>query len=54
MKDDIETECMNELFNNGEHWHPVAIYDDDDNNIRDLSKEEQLELIKQHKLIAEK
>ena len=32
----------------------MAIYDEDDNKIRDLTKEEQLELIKQRKLAAER
>ena len=53
-KDDMETECMNELFNNGEHWKPVAIYDEDDDKIRDLTKEEQLALIRQPTTVSEK
>ena len=53
-KDDFECECMNEEFSGGEelpryHWLPVAIYDNDGNKIRDLTKEEQLEWIKKQK-----
>ena len=50
-KDDFECECMNEEFDGGEelpryHWLPVAIYDNDGNKIRDLTKEEQIIWIK--------
>ena len=53
-KDDMETECMNELFGNDEqlppyHWHPVALYHDDGEKIRDLTKAEQIAWIKQQK-----
>lgn len=50
-KDSDDCEVMNELFDSGEkpliHWHPVAWYNDDNTKIRDLSKEEQLEWVKQ-------
>lgn len=51
-KDSDDCELMNELFDNGEpiHWHPVSIYDHDNTKIRDLTKKEQLEWIKQQKL----
>lgn len=53
-KDDMETECMNELFGNDEqlppyHWHPVALYNDDGEKIRNLTKAEQIAWIKQQK-----
>lgn len=53
-KDSDDCEIMNELFDNSEqlppyHWHPVAWYDDDGTKIRDLTKQEQLEWIKQQK-----
>jgi hypothetical protein len=49
-KDDLETQCMNELFGKSEqvkdddvgyynHWRPVAYYDWEDNKIRDLTRE---------------
>ena len=50
MSDDLETECMNELFDNEElpyyHWRPVAECDIDGNKIRDYTKKEQIEWIK--------
>ena len=54
-KDSDDCEVMNELFDYEEdkpliHWRPVAIYNNDDTKIRDLSKQEQLEWIKQQKL----
>jgi hypothetical protein len=55
-KDDLETQCMNELFDSGEddvgyynHWRPVAYCDWEGNKIRNLTKEEQLKWIKQQK-----
>lgn len=50
MKDDMETECMNELFGKDEdlphyHWYPVAVYDSDDNKIHDYTKQEQRDWI---------
>ena len=56
-KDDMETECMNELFNNGNdndlpyynHWRPVAICHPDGEKIRDLTKKEQLEWVLKQK-----
>ena len=50
MKDSDDCEVMNELFDSGVHWHPVSIYSQDDTKIRDLTKKEQLEWIKQQKL----
>lgn len=54
-KDSDDCNIMNELFDSGEelqhyHWHPVAIYTQDDQKIRDLTKEEKIEWIKQQKL----
>lgn len=56
-KDDLETQCMNELFDSGEddigyynHWRPIAIVNQDGSKIRDLTKQEQIEWIKQQKL----
>lgn len=58
-KDDMETECMNELFGKWEekeevpyynHWKPVAIIHPNGEKIRDLTKQEQLEWIKRQKL----
>lgn len=56
-KDDMETECMNELFGKSEdelpyvnHWRPVAIVDTDGEEIRKLTKEEQIEWIRQQKI----
>ena len=48
MKDSNDCELMNELFDSGEviHWRPVAIYNDDDTKIRDLTKKEQEEWIR--------
>ena len=53
-KDTDDCEVMNELFDSDEplprcHWHPVAIYNYDDTKIRDLTKKEQIEWIKQQK-----
>ena len=56
-KDDMDTECMNELFDSGKeeelpfynHWRPVAICHPDGEKIRDLSKKEQLEWIKKQR-----
>lgn len=57
-KDDMDTECMNELFDSGEnekelpfynHWRPVAICHPDGEKIRDLTKKEQLEWIKKQR-----
>ena len=56
-KDDLETECMNELFGKWEkeevpyynHWRPVAIVHADGEKIRDLTREEQLQWLKQQK-----
>lgn len=63
-KDDMETECMNELFGGTSkrridddddigyynHWRPVAICNADGSKIKDLTKQEQIEWIKQQKL----
>ena len=53
-KDTDDCEIMNELFGNDEqlppyHWHPVALYHDDGEKIRDLTKAEQIAWIKQQK-----
>jgi hypothetical protein len=53
-KDSDDCETMNELFNTDEplppyHWHPVAWYFDDGTKIRDLTRKEQIEWIKQQK-----
>lgn len=61
-KDDLETQCMNELFGGTSkrrtddddigyynHWRPVAVYNYDGTKIRDLTKEEQLQWLKQQK-----
>jgi hypothetical protein len=58
-KDDLETQCMNELFGKEEkedddvgyynHWRPVAVYNYDGTKIRDLTREEQIQWIKQQK-----
>lgn len=50
-KDSDDCELMNELFDSDEviHWHPVALYNNDDSKIRDLTKEEKIEWIKQQK-----
>jgi len=60
MKDDMETECMNELFGTSEddlpyvnHWRPVAIVDTDGEEIRKLTKEEQIEWIRQQRIILD-
>lgn len=62
-KDDMETECMNELFGkdeveiemhkNGLHWRPVAIVDTDGEEIRKLTKEEQIEWIRKQRIILD-
>lgn len=54
-KDSDDCEVMNELFDCSDnkpliHWRPVAIYHNDGEKIRDLTKKEQLEWIKQQKL----
>ena len=56
-KDTDDCEIMNELFDSGSddigyynHWRPVAIVHPDGEKIRDLTKQEQLEWIKQQKL----
>lgn len=52
-KDSDDCEIMNELFNGDElpkyHWFPVAEYDQDDNKIRDYTREEQIKWIQQQK-----
>jgi hypothetical protein len=61
-KDDMETQCMNELFGGNSkrrtddddlpyynHWRPVAIVHPDGEKIRDLTREEQLKWLKQQK-----
>lgn len=61
-KDDMETQCMNELFGCTSkrrtddddigyynHWRPVAEYHPDGTKIRDLTREEQIQWIKQQK-----
>lgn len=61
-KDDMDTETMNELFGGTSkhrtndddigfynHWRPVAIVHPDGEKIRDLTREEQIEWIKQQK-----
>jgi hypothetical protein len=54
-KDDMDTETMNELFNSDDeplphyHWFPVSLYHDDGTKIRDLTREEQIQWIKQQK-----
>ena len=48
-KDTDDCEVMNELFDSGIHWHPVAVYSQDDTKIRDLTKQEQIEWIKKQK-----
>ena len=63
MKDDIECECMNELFGkdeveiemhkNGLHWRPVAYVDNDGKEIRKLSNEEQIAWIRQQRIIID-
>lgn len=59
-KDDLETECMNELFGKLEdelpyvnHWRPVAIIDTDGEEIRKLTKEEQIAWIRQQRIIMD-
>lgn len=57
-RDSSDCEVMNELFDSGEkperkpliHWKPVAIVNQDGSKVRDLTKQEQLEWIKQQKL----
>ena len=50
-KDSNDCDVMNELFDSGEpiHWKPVAWYNDDGTKIRDITKKEQIEWIKQQK-----
>lgn len=53
-KDSDDCEVMNELFDSDEplpryHWHPVAWYNDDGTKIRDFTRKEQIEWIKQQK-----
>lgn len=54
-KDTDDCELMNELFDSGEeprkliHWRPVAIYHEDGEKIRDLTKKEQLDWIKEQR-----
>lgn len=57
-KDDLETECMNELFGKSEdklpyvnHWRPVAIIENDKR--RELTDEEKLEWIKKQRIIMD-
>lgn len=57
-KDDMETECMNELFNSDDlpyvnHWRPVAIVDTDGEEIRKLTKEEQIAWIRRQRIIMD-
>lgn len=51
VDDDLETNAMNESFNDEEipyyHWKPVALYNYDGTKIRDLTKEEQIAWIKE-------
>lgn len=51
--DKAERECqtLNELFKSEPtvHWIPVAIYDNNDEKIRDYTIEEQIEMIKKMK-----
>ena len=51
--DKAERECqtLNELFKSEPtvHWIPVAIYNENDEKIRDYTKEEQLEWIRKMK-----
>lgn len=52
-KDSDDCQIMNELFDSGGttiHWRQVSIYNHDDTKNRDLTKQEQLEWIKQQKL----
>ena len=55
-KDSDDCEVMNELFDKSEddlpyvnHWRPVAIINEDDKEIRKLTKEEQIEWIVKHR-----
>ena len=54
-KDDLETQCMNELFNADSiedkqmpliHWRPVSLVDYEGNKIRDYTDEEKKEWLK--------
>lgn len=47
-KDSDDCILMNELFDSGVHWRPVALYNYDDTKIRELTKEEQQEWLKKH------
>lgn len=55
-KDSDDCEVMNELFDSGSeelpyynHWRPVAIVHPDGEKIRDLTREEQIQWLKQQK-----
>lgn len=61
-KDDMDTETMNELFGGTKtrrtddddlpyynHWRPVAIHAPDGEKIRNMSREEQIQWLKQQK-----
>lgn len=55
-KDIDDCEIMNELFDSGQdnagyynHWRPISWCNDDGTKIRDLTKKEQIEWIKQQK-----
>jgi hypothetical protein len=57
-KDSDDCEVMNELFGKSEdelpyvnHWRPVAIVDTDGEEIRKLTKEEQIAWIRQQRII---
>jgi hypothetical protein len=55
-KDSDDFEVMNELFDSGQddtgyynHWRPIVWCNDDGTKIRDITKKEQIEWIKQQK-----
>lgn len=54
-KDSDDCEVMNELFDSGQdpathyHWRPIAWYNEDGTKIRDITKEEQIQWIKEQK-----
>lgn len=50
-KAERECQTLNELFKSEPtiHWIPVAIYDNNDEKIRDYTREEQLDWIKNQK-----
>lgn len=52
-KDTDDCEIMNELFDSGIHWRPVAEYNEDGEKIRDISKEEQIAWIKRQRIILD-